>query len=34
MTQKKIGKSVRSHWGIENSLYQVLDMAFREDESL
>lgn len=25
--------SVRSHWGVENSLHWVLDMAFREDES-
>jgi predicted transposase YbfD/YdcC len=24
---------VRSHWGIENKLHWVLDMAFREDES-
>jgi predicted transposase YbfD/YdcC len=24
---------VRSHWGIENELHWVLDMAFREDES-
>jgi predicted transposase YbfD/YdcC len=25
--------AVRSHWGIENCLHWVLDMAFREDES-
>jgi len=24
---------VRGHWGIENGLHWVLDMAFREDES-
>ncbi len=27
------GRAVRGHWGIENGLHWILDMAFREDES-
>jgi len=29
---KKIGDSVRAHWGIENSLHWILDTAFQEDQ--
>lgn len=28
-----LGDAVRGHWGIENRLHWVLDIAFREDES-
>jgi predicted transposase YbfD/YdcC len=30
---KTFATAVRSHWGIENSLHWVLDIAFREEES-
>lgn len=29
----KIARAARDHWGVENNLHWVLDIAFREDES-
>jgi len=29
----KIGKAIRSHWAIENSLHWILDISFRDDDS-
>ncbi len=30
---EKFANSVRNHWGIENSLHWILDVALREDDS-
>jgi len=30
---KPLGKAIREHWSVENSLHWVLDIGFREDES-
>lgn len=33
MSAEGYGKNKRSHWGLENNLYWVLDIDFQEDES-
>ncbi len=33
LTARAFGAAVRSHWGIENRVHWILDIAFREDES-
>lgn len=33
LSAQQFGTAVRSHWGIENQVHWLLDMAFREDES-
>jgi predicted transposase YbfD/YdcC len=33
LSAQQFGEAVRCHWGIENQVHWLLDMAFREDES-
>ncbi|MCP4448888.1 MAG: transposase, partial [Myxococcales bacterium] len=33
VSAKEAARIIRRHWGIENELHWVLDMAFREDEA-
>jgi hypothetical protein len=32
-TAEGVGKSIRGHWTIENTLHHVLDVSFNEDQS-
>lgn len=33
LTAQQLAQSVRGHWGIENQLHWILDVAFREDQA-
>ncbi len=33
-TAKKFNEAIREHWGIENNLHWILDVAFNEDNSM
>jgi predicted transposase YbfD/YdcC len=33
-TAKKFNEAIRQHWGIENNLHWILDVAFNEDNSM
>ena len=34
LSAQEFARSVRKHWGIENSLHYILDVSFREDHSM
>jgi len=33
-TAKRFNEAIREHWGIENNLHWILDVAFNEDHSM
>jgi predicted transposase YbfD/YdcC len=33
LSAQRLGEAVRAHWGIENQLHWLLDVAFHEDDS-